>query len=216
MHGSDETMHSPFAEGKDMLKEVLVVEGKMDVAAIRKALEADCIVTGGFSLGKRTLTDIEAAYKRRGIIILTDPDSAGERIRRFLAQRFPEAAHAFIPREEATAAGDIGVEQASPESIRRALAKVRTCTMTPHEEFTSKDLILAGLAGGADAASRRARLGAILGLGWANARTFCKRLNSYGVTREEFAAALSELEAGAAQDDGAAADPLAGREGGSP
>ena len=102
-----------------MLKEVLVVEGKMDVAAIRKALEADCIVTGGFSLGKRTLTDIEAAYKRRGIIILTDPDSAGERIRRFLAQRFPEAAHAFIPREEATAAGDIGDEQASPESIRR-------------------------------------------------------------------------------------------------
>ena len=88
--------------------------------------------------------------------------------------------------------------------------------MTPHEEFTSKDLILAGLAGGADAASRRARLGAILGLGWANARTFCKRLNSYGVTREEFAAALSELEAGTVQDDGAAADPLAGREGGSP
>ena len=63
---------------------------------------------------------------------------------------------------------------------------------------------------------RHRDLGAILGLGWANARTFCKRLNSYGVTREEFAAALSELEAGAVQDDGAAADPLAGREGGSP
>ena len=89
--------------------------------------------------------------------------------------------------------------------------------MTPHEEFTSQDLIRAGLAGGADAASRRARLGAILGLGWANARTFCKRLNSYGVTREEFAAALSELEkADAVRDDGAAPDPLAGREGGSP
>lgn len=30
-----------------MLKEVLVVEGKMDTAAIKKALEADTIETGG-------------------------------------------------------------------------------------------------------------------------------------------------------------------------
>ena len=190
-------MHSPFVEGKDMLKEVLVVEGKMDVIAVRKALDADCIVTGGFSLGRRALADIEAAYKRRGIIILTDPDSAGERIRRFLAKRFPEAKHAFIPKEEATAKGDIGVEQASPESIRRALAKVRTCTIAPREVFTSRDLILAGLSGGEDASRRRARLGERLGVGWANARTFCKRLNSYGVTREEFEAALASLEDGA-------------------
>ena len=31
-----------------MLKEVLVVEGKMDTVAIRRALEADTIETGGF------------------------------------------------------------------------------------------------------------------------------------------------------------------------
>ena len=178
-----------------MLKEVLVVEGKMDVVAVKKALDSDCIVTGGFSLGKRALADIEAAYKKRGIIILTDPDSAGERIRRFLAERFPEAGHAFIPKEEATANDDIGVEQAAPEAIRRALAKVRTCTIEPREEFTSRDLLLAGLSGGEAASARRAALGARLGVGYANARTFCKRLNSYGVTREEFAAALAALDA---------------------
>ena len=33
-----------------MLKEVLVVEGKMDTVAIRRALEADTIETGGFTL----------------------------------------------------------------------------------------------------------------------------------------------------------------------
>ena len=33
-----------------MIQEVLVVEGKMDVAAINKAVEADCIITGGFTL----------------------------------------------------------------------------------------------------------------------------------------------------------------------
>ena len=196
-----------------MLKEVLVVEGKMDVVAVKKALDADCIVTGGFSLGKRALADIEAAYKKRGIIILTDPDSAGERIRRFLAERFPEAEHAFIPKEEATANDDIGVEQAAPEAIRRALAKVRTCTIEPREEFTSSDLLLAGLAGGEAASARRARVGAMLGVGYANARTFCKRLNSYGVTREEFDAALAALDdaptdaAAATAAQGAASEP---------
>ena len=37
-----------------MLKEVLVVEGKMDTVAIKRALEADTIETGGFTLAPYT------------------------------------------------------------------------------------------------------------------------------------------------------------------
>lgn len=179
-----------------MIKEVLVVEGKMDIVAIDKAVEADCITTGGFTLNKRSLTDIAEAYKRRGIIIMTDPDTAGERIRRFLAKKFPDAKHAFIPREEATAHEDIGIEQASPESIRKALEKVHTLQWNPTEIFSMADLIVNRLSGGAEASDRRAKLGAALGVGWANGKTFLKRLNHYGVTREEFDAAVAALDEG--------------------
>lgn len=179
-----------------MIKEVLVVEGKMDIVAIDKAVEADCITTGGFSLNKRSLNDIAEAYKKRGIIILTDPDGAGERIRRFLAKKFPDAKHAFIPREEATANNDVGVEQASPEAIRKALEKVHTLQWNPAEIFTMSELIENRLSGGAEASERRAKLGAALGVGWANAKTFLKRLNHYGVTREEFEAAVAALDKG--------------------
>ena len=175
-----------------MIKEVLVVEGKMDVVAIGKAVEADCIITEGFNLKPKALDAIKQAYKKRGIIILTDPDSAGERIRQFLSKRFPDAKHAFVPRDEATANDDIGIEQASPESIRKALEKVRTLDWNPSEIFSGADLIRAGLSGAADASERRARLGARLGIGYANAKTFLLRLNHYGVTREEFEAALAE------------------------
>ena len=175
-----------------MIKEVLVVEGKMDVVAIGKAVEADCIITEGFNLKPKALDAIKQAYKKRGIIILTDPDSAGERIRQFLSKRFPDAKHAFVPRDEATANDDIGIEQASPESIRKALEKVRTLDWNPSEIFSGADLIRAGLGGAADASERRARLGARLGIGYANAKTFLLRLNHYGVTREEFEAALAE------------------------
>lgn len=173
-----------------MIKEVLIVEGKMDVAAINKAVDADCIITGGFTLNKRTLTDIKAAYERRGIIILTDPDSAGERIRKFLSEKFPNAKHAYVPRIEATANDDIGIEQASPESIKAALAKVRTMEINPREEFTAAEMVKYGLSGGAESSKLRDEIGAILGIGYGNVKTFVKRLNSYGVTREEFLAAL--------------------------
>ena len=105
-----------------MLKEVLVVEGKMDTVAIRKALCAETIETGGFALNPYTLAKIKAAYIKRGIIILTDPDGAGERIRKYLTEIFPQAGQAFVPKVDATANNDVGIEQASPEAIRKALS----------------------------------------------------------------------------------------------
>ena len=177
-----------------MLKEVLVVEGKMDTVAISKALEADTIETGGFTLAPYTLRQIEAAYKKRGIIILTDPDGAGERIRRFLTERFPDAGQAFIPKIQATANNDVGVEQAKPETILAALSKVRHHEYKPEVEFTHMDLFEYGLNGCADAAERRDALGAELGIGYGNAKRFLERLNHYGVTREEFMAALAVID----------------------
>lgn len=176
-----------------MLKEVLVVEGKMDTVAIRKALEADTIETGGFTLAPYTLRQIEAAYKKRGIIILTDPDGAGERIRRFLTERFPEAGQAFIPKIKATANNDVGVEQAQPEAILAALAKVRHHDYRPQVEFTHMDLFRYDLNGSPQAAARRDALGAELGIGYGNAKRFLERLNHYGVSREEFLAALEKI-----------------------
>ena len=176
-----------------MLKEVLIVEGKSDVAAVKRAVEADCITTGGFHFSRQTLQNIAAAYRRRGIIILTDPDSAGENIRNFLSRKFPDAKHAYIPRDEATANDDVGIEQASPESIRKALSKVRTLEINPRQEFTAAEMVTLKLSGGADSSRLRDKVGAALGIGYGNVKTFVRRLNNYGVTREEFTEVLSNV-----------------------
>ena len=176
-----------------MLKEVLIVEGKMDVVAINRAVEADCIITNGFHFNKKTLANIAAAYKKRGIIILTDPDSAGENIRTFLTKKFPDAKHAYIPKDEATANDDIGVEQAQPDSIRKALAKVHTLNLNPRTEFNAAEMLQYGLSGGAESSKLRDKIGAALGIGYGNVKTFVNRLNSYGVTRAEFMEALENV-----------------------
>lgn len=176
-----------------MIKEVLIVEGKMDIVAVNRAVEADCIITNGFHFNKKTLENISAAYKKRGIIILTDPDSAGERIRKFLTEKFPNAKHAFIPRDEATANDDIGVEQASPDSIRKALKKIRTLEINPREDFKTSEMIFYGLSGNEESSKLRDKISAELGIGYGNLKTFVKRLNSYGVSREEFFKVLKKF-----------------------
>lgn len=173
-----------------MIKQVIVVEGKSDIARVGMAVDADMIATGGFALTKETVEKIRYAYEKRGIIILTDPDGPGERIRQRLSRLFPKALHAFVPKSEASTADDVGIEDASPEAIQKALSTLRILYQEDSGLFSSSDLFAAGLSGEADSSEKRARVGAALGIGYGNAKQFVKRLNHYGITREEWDRAL--------------------------
>lgn len=177
-----------------LIKEIIVVEGKDDITAVKRAVKAECIATGGFALTPATLERIRAAQARRGVIILTDPDYAGEKIRRRISEAVPGCRHAFLPKEEALSEDDIGVENASPESIRAALTKARAEECAATDTFSWSDLFAHGLVGRPDAAERRNRVGQRLGIGYANGRQFLRRLNRYGVTREEFLQAVKGEE----------------------
>lgn len=177
-----------------MIKEVIVVEGKDDASAIKKALKAEIITTGGFSFPKGTIDRIKEAQKRCGVIIFTDPDFAGEKIRKKISNEVKGCKHAFLPREEAKKDGDIGIENASVKSILNALSKVRTESNTIRSEFKQVDLIRNGLIGENNSSEKRDEIGKIIGIGYGNAKQFLNRLNNYGVTREEFNEALRKIK----------------------
>lgn len=175
------------------IKEVIVVEGRDDVTAVKRAVDAELIITHGFAIREETFSLIEEAHKKCGVIIFTDPDYAGEKIRERLSKRIPGCKHAFLPREEALKGTDVGIENATPESIIDALSKVRTLVESSSDEFTKRDLIRNDLVGHSQAAERRDRLGKQLGIGYCNAKQFLRRLNHYGITREEFDAAIRQI-----------------------
>lgn len=184
-------MHLPKIE------EIIVVEGRDDTAAIRQAVDAVTIETHGFGIREETWQLIEKAYQAKGIIVFTDPDTAGEQIRRRIMKRFPEAKEAFLDQSLAAKAGDIGIENASPEAIRDALSKVRGAkagAAAKTETFTAADLFAWGLDGVPGASKRRRALGQQLGIGQATAKTFLQRLNRFGISREEIEAALGDCE----------------------
>lgn len=178
---------------KQRIHEVIIVEGRDDIDAVGKAVDADMIATHGYGIRQSTLERIRYAYETRGIIILTDPDSAGQRIRRRLTELFPEARQAYISRNEAKSEHDIGVENASPEVIRKALEAAGRTFASGTEEYDAGDLIDYGLSGGAGSRELRDRLGRKLGIGYGNAAAFLKRLNGYGITRPDLERALSEI-----------------------
>ena len=78
------------------IEEIIVVEGRDDTAAVRRAVDAVTIETHGYGIRGETWEMIETAYKSRGIIVFTDPDTAGEQIRRRILERFPGAKEAFL------------------------------------------------------------------------------------------------------------------------
>lgn len=177
-----------------MIKEIIVVEGKDDVSAIKRAVDAEVIATSGYHISKQTLQRIKVAYENRGIIIFTDPDFAGEQIRQRLSKLFKDSKHAFLPQDQATRKGDIGIENASPTDIIDALNKVRAEVVESREEFDKSDLIMLGLVGRENSAVLREKLGRILGIGYCNSKQFLKRLNNYGITREEFIEAIDQIK----------------------
>lgn len=185
-----------FTDGViSLIKEVIVVEGKDDTVAIKRAVDADTIETGGSAIDDTVLAQIRLAQARRGVIVFTDPDHAGERIRKIIAQAVPGCKHAFIAKHLVDPGkGSVGVEHASPEAIREALANLHTETVDAPEVITWTDLMQAQLVNHANSADRRAQMGLILGIGYCNGKQFHKRLRMYNITRAEYEQALAQIE----------------------
>lgn len=186
-----------------MIEEIIVVEGKNDAHAVRRALgEVDIVWTEGYGLTREKLNYISEMAKRRGVIVFTDPDSVGEQIRERIRRHVPEAKHVYLSKQNARSKNDddIGVENAQPEDIRRAFEHIQIEHSLLENfqgeqtwTFNSADLIEAGLTGSSHSAERRLAVGRKLGIGDTNAKQFLQRLNRFGISRAEFEQAVKEV-----------------------
>lgn len=174
------------------IKEIIVVEGKDDTIAIKKALDADTIETNGSAINQQTINKIRLAQETRGVIIFTDPDFPGQKIRQTIDQQVPGCKHAFLPKGEALhkRGKGVGVEHASPDSILKALKDVHVMQEEIIEQITKDDLITARLIGGPGSKERRERLGEILKIGYTNGKQLHKRLMMFQISKQDFGHAI--------------------------
>ena len=117
-------------------RQAVVVEGRYDKAKLASILDAVIIETGGFRIfkDKEKLAMLREIARRQGLVILTDSDTAGFRIRRYLGGSIPkeQIINAYIPdifgkekrKDKPSAEGKLGVEGVPAEVIRQALEQV--------------------------------------------------------------------------------------------
>jgi len=167
-------------ETRIRLHPVLVVEGKYDKIRLSSLLDAVIVETDGFGIFKNPekLNLIRRAAEQRGVVILTDSDQAGFKIRSYLAGSLPrhQVRHAYIPdvlgverrKDAPSKEGKLGVEGMDTEALLEALR--RSGALDPVWEppdvpaITRADFYQLGLSGGANSSVKRRQLAKRLGL----------------------------------------------------
>ena len=141
------------------IKETIVVEGIYDKIKLSRFIDAVIIVTNGFCVfsDDRILESIKKMADETGIVILTDSDSAGFKIRNYIKQSLPKekVKHAYVP--------DVyGKEKRKREPGKEGL--LGATAVKEGREITKADLYKAGLSGGEGSGEKRNALAHSLGI----------------------------------------------------
>lgn len=189
----------------------VIVEGKYDAVKLANIIDALIIRTDGFGIfnDKEKQALLRRLAAEKGIIVLTDSDSAGFLIRNFIKQTVPadKITHVYIPdvfgkekrKTEASKEGKLGVEGIKEEILLEAFRRAgigceKKEKTEPVREITNLDLYEYGLSGGADSkAKRKALLKALSLPERMSSSSMIKVLNCF-VTYEEFINKVKELE----------------------
>ena len=176
---------------KIKIPQVVVVEGRDDTANLKRYFDVETYETRGSAISDADIERIRRLQDLHGVIVFTDPDFNGERIRRLIMTEIPAVQHAFLKRDEAapkskTKGRSLGIEHASFEDLKTALAGV-TSQFESSSDFdvTKNDLMRLGLLLGSDSRQRREYLGEELRIGYSNGKHLLKRLELFGVTLAE-------------------------------
>ena len=115
------------------IRQVLVVEGKYDAAALAGVVDGLILTTDGFGIykDKETQALLKELGRARGVILLTDPDAAGFRIRNYVANLVGQehVRQAYVPavpgkesrKEQPGREGLLGVEGLPAATLRKAV-----------------------------------------------------------------------------------------------
>ncbi|MCR4796059.1 MULTISPECIES: toprim domain-containing protein [Ruminococcus] len=160
------------------LDEAIIVEGKYDKIKLSSIVDAVIIVTNGFGIFKDTekLELIRYYANKTGIIILTDSDAAGRKIRGYIkgAVGNGRITNVYIPdvfgkekrKTKPSAEGKLGVEGIDANTLLAAFQKagITASERNIRSDITKLTLYELGLSGGANSSVLREKLQISLGL----------------------------------------------------
>lgn len=191
------------------INEAVIVEGKYDKIKLSGILDAIIIETDGFAIfkDKEKQKLIRFLAEKRGIVILTDSDGAGFKIRSFIKgiTKSENVKNVYIPdvygkekrKTEFSKEGKLGVEGMEVHIIIDALKKAGVIysenEMKAGREITHTNFFEDGISGGENSSFIRKTLAKELGLPEKiSSSALLKIINSY-MTYEEYKEIIEKI-----------------------
>ncbi len=173
------------------INEIIVVEGKSDKQFLETFLNADILTCNGSAIDGFDKNYLIELSKTRGVIILTDPDYPGQRIRNEISSYLPVCKHAFVRKENSIKRHKVGVAEASKEEVLFALENVVTFDGSKKGSLNETDMMLLKLSG-LDSSVNKEKVIKHFNIGHCNSKTLLKRLNLLNVSKETLEAILND------------------------
>lgn len=166
---------------------LIVVEGNHDKAKIHEIYpDVDVIITNGSEISDSTLESLKHANKVRGLILMLDPDTPGEKIRRIIVDAVGPTKHVFLKKDACVdhKKRKVGIEHAPSSVIKEALSHHVHHGSGKTPALTQSDLLELGLSGVKYAKKNRDKVTKHFSIGHANGKTLIKKFAMFGITKE--------------------------------
>ena len=130
-------------KNKTQVDAVIVVEGKTDVLFLETFLEPiDFIITNGSEISKTTINTIKEYAKKYKIIVLTDPDFPGKKIRDTVNENVENCYNAFVSKDVSIKKNKVGVAESTKEEVLKSLQNLHIFSKSEkNNEVSFVDLI---------------------------------------------------------------------------
>lgn len=169
---------------KILINAIIVVEGITDVSLLSSFIDAELVTTNGSDVPRETIDYLLEASKKKDIIVLTDPDYPGKRIRDVLDSHIPNLKHAYIPKEKAIKHHKVGVAESDRQTILDALSHISVTKSASKGKLSYADLLELNLTG-PNCRENKEKVEKHFHLGFGNGKTLLKRINAMNITRKE-------------------------------
>ncbi|HML99962.1 MAG TPA: ribonuclease M5 [Bacilli bacterium] len=171
---------------------IFVVEGTTDVNFLQNFIKSEFVITNGSEVSRETIEYLKVASKLKKIIVMTDPDAPGLRIRSIIENAIPGVSHVYVERQQCIGRHKLGIAESNRQAVQEALRNIVPSKATKRGTLTSSQLISLGLIGEREAKIKRDNISKIFHLGVPNGKTFLYRLNSLGITYDELKKMVEE------------------------
>ena len=166
------------------IKELIVVEGKTDICFLSSFLDADFYSVNGSAVSNKDIEFLKQINKKRGLIILTDPDYPGLKIRNYINSKIADCKNAYVNKENCIKNGKVGVAESTIEEINKSLENLITFT-NQKNTITKIELYELNLVGKSESKDLRIQLCNKLKIGFSNSNSLLKKLNALGYTKSD-------------------------------